>query len=157
MRRLVKERVKVENVLIEPASIKILQQTLTYDGRVGFDMIIGPFHELFKLSDAICISTVEDTNVMKTLVQKLKEEKVALNRVKIVKLICLIWKHVRTKMSADEILRLHNTIQTDGSILVREIGKKLISDVRRRNISERMPAMTTRAIRDDIAYFVLSE
>ena len=148
--------------MTEKDSITMIQQTLLRDGRIGFDNIIDPIHEIFKVSEKICELTVLDLKITKKLIMKLQEEKIALIRVKIVKLICQIWRKVKSSMKRGDILLLQRIISGDASILVREIGKKLIlTDTWPRKSNEfssvKKDDASMELVRSDLAHFVLSE
>lgn len=146
-------------MLLVPKAIQIIQNLLLLnEGRIAFESIIGPLHELFCLSDKVCASVVQDSRIIVKMIEKLSEEKTALVRVKIVKLLCKVWKHVRNSMTHENITVLQSIISRDPSILVREIGK-IISIPEslscRNHIS--INRLSFKSAREDIEHFVLSE
>lgn len=143
---------QVSNILSESRSIAFLQTWMFgLDGKT-FESVVGSLHNLLSIS-MVLEERLSSTWLVSKLMHVYTSENTALNRVKIVKTLCLIWRHIESRLKNGDKMSIKAHLSNDKSILVREIGKRLEQD----HMKQYTKADRISRIREDIKHFVMTE
>lgn len=157
IKRIKAEKNKVEAVLIKQENIHHFQSLLNQnqDSVISFDRVIGPLYDLMNESSILREKLSTNTHLA-LLLQRLEREDTAFHRVKMVKLMLLMWQTLGIAVHSDLRQHIQSVINRDSSILVREMGKKFVERTRM-SIEQRHSFDVLEGIREDLRQFVMSD
>lgn len=125
---------RMESILLKPSSIQALLFVFTSSKSLSFEQFLETYLKIFKLSNGVTLALGKHNQFLKRIIDRLQsctKAVVKLNLLRICKAICDVMPDLGEVARQFHLMEIiEKTSREDGAILVREVAKEIVTQLR---------------------------